>query len=243
MKPLYAIIVFVGLSLTSALASLYSYQCTEASLVADMNQALTKTLAMKTEAWITPDTIRDYRRSLKTEVLRKQSFVYYALDDRTKGLHSKKMRWLSKGKSVEFQSYANCSMATIWSLSDQRLPLLFLFFAISWMAFCLFFQRRRHGEIANLCTLTYSETDKCIYNLRHEPICFTPMQEQLVRMFLESNGRLLSKQEICDALWPKKPDANSTLYTLVKRLKPILEKEAGISIVSDRGKGYRLEKG
>ena len=84
MKPLYAMIVFVGLSLTSALASLYSYQCTEASLVADMNQALTKTLAMKTEAWITPDTIRDYRRSLKTEVLRKQSFVYYALDDRTK---------------------------------------------------------------------------------------------------------------------------------------------------------------
>ena len=153
------------------------------------------------------------------------------------------MRWLSKGKSVEFQSYANCSMATIWSLSDQRLPLLFLFFAVSWMAFCRFFQRRRHGEIANLCTLTYSETDKCIYNLRHEPICFTPMQEQLVRMFLESNGRLLSKQEICDALWPKKPDANSTLYTLVKRLKPILEKEAGISIVSDRGKGYRLEKG
>ena len=120
MKPLYAMIVFVGLSLTSALASLYSYQCTEASLVADMNQALTKTLAMKTEAWITPDTIRDYRRSLKTEVLRKQSFVYYALDDRTKGLHSKKMRWLSKGKIVEFQSYANCSICLLYTSPSPR---------------------------------------------------------------------------------------------------------------------------
>jgi len=38
-----------------------------------MNQALTKTLAMKTEAWITPDTIRDYRQSLKIGALKKHS--------------------------------------------------------------------------------------------------------------------------------------------------------------------------
>ena len=243
MKPFYAIVIFLGLSLSAVLASLHSYKYTEANLVADMNQALAKTLGMKTEAWITLDTIHDYRRSLKTDALRKHSIVYYALDDRTKGLRSNKMRWQSRGRSVEFQGYANCSMATIWSLSDQRLPLLILSLAVGWMAFCIFSQREKHDEMGLFCSLTYSETDNRIYNRRHEPVNFTPMQGQLVRMFLNSGNLRLSKQEICDTLWPKKPDANSTLYTLVKRLKPILKREAGLSVVSDRGKGYRLEKG
>ena len=242
MKPIYAIGVFLGLSLSAALASLHSYKYTEASLVADMNQALTKTLAMKTEAWITPDTIRDYRQSLKIGALKKHSIVYYALDDRMKGLRSNKMKWQSRDKSVEFQGYANCSMTTIWSLSDQRLPLLFLVIAVNWMVCCIFLQRKKRGETGRFCSLTYSEADNHIYNLRHEPINLTPMQEQLVRMFLDSGSLQLSKQEICNTLWPKKPDANSTLYTLVKRLKPILEREAGLNIVSNRGKGYRLEK-
>ncbi|SFG03519.1 winged helix-turn-helix domain-containing protein [Prevotella sp. KH2C16] len=242
MKPIYAIVVFLGLSLSAALSSLHSYKYTEESLVADMNQALAKTLAKKTEAWITPDTIHDYRQSLKIDALRRHSIVYYALDDRTKGLRSSKMKWQSEGKSVEFQGYANCSMATIWGLSDQRLPLLFLLLAASWMSFCIFRQHKRYDEMGHFCSLTYSEADNRIYNLRHEPVNFTPMQEQLVRMFLESDGLQLSKQEICDALWPKKPDASSTLYTLVKRLKPILKREAGLTIVSDRGRDYRLEK-
>ena len=46
--------------------------------------------------------------------------------------------------------------------------------------------------------------------------------------------------EICDALWPKKPDAHETLYTLVRRLKPVIEQQSDLKIVSDRSKAYRL---
>ena len=46
--------------------------------------------------------------------------------------------------------------------------------------------------------------------------------------------------EICDALWPKKPDASDTLYTLIKRLKPIVEQHSGLKVESDRSKAYRL---
>jgi DNA-binding SARP family transcriptional activator len=57
-----------------------------------------------------------------------------------------------------------------------------------------------------------------------------------------SEGHRLSKQEICDTLWPRKPDASATLYTLVKRLKPVVEEQGGLQIKSERGKEYILEE-
>jgi len=44
-----------------------------------------------------------------------------------------------------------------------------------------------------------------------------------------------------EPLWPKKPDASETLYTLIRRLKPIVSERCGLKIVADRGDGYRLE--
>ena len=37
------------------------------------------------------------------------------------------------------------------------------------------------------------------------------MQQQLMEMFFRSDTHLLTKAEICDALWPKKEDASETL--------------------------------
>ena len=68
----------------------------------------------------------------------------------------------------------------------------------------------------------------------------TPMQQQLMEMLWQSPSHQLSKAEICDALWPKKPDASETLYTLIRRLKPIIEEHSDLKIESDRGKSYGL---
>ena len=68
----------------------------------------------------------------------------------------------------------------------------------------------------------------------------TPMQQQLMEMLWLSPTRQLSKTEICDALWPKKPDANETLYTLIRRLKPIIEQHSDLKIEVNRGKSYGL---
>jgi DNA-binding response OmpR family regulator len=67
------------------------------------------------------------------------------------------------------------------------------------------------------------------------------MQHTLLEMFLKSDDHTLTKQEICDRLWPKKPDANDTLYTLIRRIKPIIEANSNLKIESDRGKSYSLE--
>jgi DNA-binding response OmpR family regulator len=69
----------------------------------------------------------------------------------------------------------------------------------------------------------------------------TPMQQQLMEMLWQSPKHQLSKAEICDALWPKKPDASETLYTLIRRLKPIIEEHSDLKIESDRGKSYGLK--
>ena len=79
------------------------------------------------------------------------------------------------------------------------------------------------------------------YDTRGQRIKLTPMQQQLMEMFFSSESHLLTKTEICDALWPKKPDASETLYTLIRRLKPVVEQHSNLKIESDRGRAYELK--
>ena len=88
--------------------------------------------------------------------------------------------------------------------------------------------------------LTYSETEDCFYAVDGSMMRLTPMQHQLMEMFFHSPSHSLSKAEICETLWPKKPDANDTLYTLIRRLKPVIEQHSNLKIESDRSKAYRL---
>ena len=67
------------------------------------------------------------------------------------------------------------------------------------------------------------------------------MQQQLMELFFRAPGHTLSKTEICDTLWPKKEDASETLYTLVRRLKPIIEQHSDLKIEVERGRAYELK--
>ena len=67
------------------------------------------------------------------------------------------------------------------------------------------------------------------------------MQEQLVTLLMSAPERTMSKHDLCQALWPGKPDASETLYTLVRRTKQALETEGRIRITSERGRSYRIE--
>jgi len=72
-------------------------------------------------------------------------------------------------------------------------------------------------------------------------IPFTPMQHQLMELFMASDDMKLSKITICESLWPKKPDASETLYTLIRRLKPVVSEHCGLTITAEKGGGYRLK--
>ena len=89
--------------------------------------------------------------------------------------------------------------------------------------------------------LTYSEAEGLFYAADGTQVQLTPMQHRLMEMFFRSPSHSLSKTEICEALWPKKPDASETLYTLIRRMKPVIEQHSNLKIEADRGRAYELK--
>lgn len=231
MKPYVVVLVFMALVLSSAVTGIGSYRRTAHAIDQDLHQALSKTLMEKRSDRITADTIRTYRQYLTIEELRERAYLAMKVTRRD-------------GQSrLEMVGSADCSMATIYQMSDQRLSYVLMLAAILWMVFCYRPSSIEEDFMASspsivLGGLTYSYSDQSFYH-EGSHIHLTPMQQQLLTMFFEAKDHRLSKQDICEVLWPKKEDPSETLYTLIRRVKPIIEKE-GIRIESDRGRAYYL---
>ena len=219
MKQRYAVVVLFALIMASSLVSLTSYRATEQLVAEDMNQALSKALDEQQSDMISADTIQVFNSYLKFEALRGRAFL--AIDTK-------------KG----FRPRPQVSTATILSLSDQRPAMVLWTMALLWGLFCLY-QHRRHIALGLYGGLALQEGR--FVDARGCVVKLTPMQQQLMEMFFRSESHQLSKTEICDALWPKKDDANDTLYTLIRRLKPIIEDHSELKIESDRGRAYELK--
>lgn len=241
MKPKYVIAVFVTMICCSAWAGLHCYRCAEQEIVADMDQALARTLRSKQEIWITPDTIRDYRSNLRLSVLRRHSVVSYAEDGDPKTVVSNKMVWNKGDRRIAFRGYANCSALSVLMLSDQRAALSLLAMSLLWLAVAFLWERRHTKDMeGSFGGLRYDESSRMFYDARRMPVHFTPMQRQLLQMFLAEGRHSLRKEDICATLWPRKPDAGDTLYTLIRRLRSVLEASSSLTITTERGGEYRL---
>ena len=219
MKQRYAVVVLFALIMASSLVSLTSYRATEQLVAEDMNQALSKALDEQKSDMISADTIQVFNSYLKFEALRGRAFL--AIDTK-------------KG----FRPRPQVSTATILSLSDQRPSMILWSMVLLWSLFCLY-QHRRLSALGLYGGLALQ--DGRFVNAKGCEVKLTPMQQQLMEMLWQSPSHQLSKAEICDALWPKKPDASETLYTLIRRLKPIIEEHSDLKIESDRGKSYGLK--
>ena len=147
------------------------------------------------------------------------------------------------GETLALKGYTRLSTAAVFSMSDQRLPITCMIMAFFWATISWLYQRRKEQDallLPEFGGLSYSESDGRFYDATRQPIHFTPMQQQLMTLFWNAPSHSLPK-EICATLWPKKEDANDTLYTLVRRLKPIVEEHTNLMIVADRGKNYSLK--
>ena len=115
--------------------------------------------------------------------------------------------------------------------------------ALLWGAFSVL-RMRKHCADAARCSrlggLRFDASLNAFYNPADEEVRFTPMQHELMRMFFNADGHKLSKAEICETLWPGKDDASETLYTLVRRLKRIVEQNSRLKIEAERGRAYKL---
>lgn len=148
------------------------------------------------------------------------------------------------GETLALKGYARLSVASILGMSDQRIPAACMISAFLWaMLSWLYLRKKQEGSeaVTGFGGLVYSEVDQRFYTAAHTPIRFTPMQQQLMLLFWNAPSHSLTKEDICAALWAKKEDANDTLYTLIRRLKPIVEEHTNLKIVADRGRNYSLE--
>ena len=233
MKQKYAVVILFCLICASGLTSFGSYRATERLVAEDMACALTKALAEQQSDVISTDTIRVFNSYLKLEQLRGKAVLSVATRQER---HRVGDHWSGIGLRCE----AKCSAATIFSLSDQRPASVLWTMALLWGIYC-FWRYRRQVPMVAFGGLAYSEDEGRFYNAMGMQVRLTPMQQQLMEMFFRSESHQLTKTEICDALWPKKDDANDTLYTLIRRLKPIIEEHSELKIESDRGRAYELK--
>mgnify|MGYP002623397891 CR=1 FL=1 len=226
------LLVTSTLALSSIGAGVDSYFRTEAKISAELTRALTLTVQEQPSDWLSTDTIRSFRNHLQMEELREQAYLAFCLLDeqRKVPVGTVASDTLAVAESVQAQGYATCSVFSIWWMSDQRLSALLAVLTLLMMAYM---NRRPQTTLAPSIV---SDSKDELSNL---PL--TPMQEQLLQLFLASPNRELTKQEICDALWPKKENASETLYTLIHRIKPVLDAHSDLHIVSNRGRSYRLE--
>ena len=228
------ILIFIVLCLTAMATSYGSYCKAQRNIESDLQQALAKTIDEKGVETMRQDSIRAYRsiartegemmtiavgdetlrRHLRNQQLGEMAFITYTVG-RERG------RW-----KVTFNTEAKCSAAMIWSFSDQRLPAWLTGMAL--LSLALSFRDRRRSQPITMDSFSATH--------------LTPMQRQLMEMFVASDSHRLSKYEICDVLWPKKDDANETLYALISRLKRELDKTSNYDIISDRGRAYILKR-
>ena len=220
MNQRYAVIVLFALIIASSLTSLGSYSSTSRLVNEDMDRALALALEEQQSDVISQDTIRTFNNHLQIAELRGKATL--AVDTR----------------GQKFKAYAHCSEATIFGLSDQR-PATILWVLTGFWAMLMWYRRPQAANTYG--GLTYSEADCQFYAADGQQVQLTPMQHQLMEMFFHSPSHSLTKTEICNALWPKKPDASETLYTLIRRLKPIVEQHSNLRIESDRSKAYGLK--
>ena len=228
------ILIFIALCLSAFATSYGSYRSAERAIEGDMRQALAKTIGEKGMETLRQDSIRAYksmshaesetmtiavgdetlRKHLRDPQLRERAYIKYTVG-------KEKGHW-----KVAFNIEAQCSAAMIWGMSDQRLSLVLAIMSLISLAFS--FKGRRQLQLVAM--ENFSEAH------------LTPMQRQLMEMFISSDSHRLSKHEICNALWPKKDDANETLYALISRLKRELSRTTDYDIVSDRGRAYILKR-
>ena len=223
------LIVFLSLVVSAVLASLGSCHLQARDIDNDVRLALSQTLMERPSHVVDADTIRVYRSHITVAEVRDTASIM------VKTVHR-------AGQDVAvLEANAGYSLFTLIGMSDQRPAVVLMVVAMLWLIGCLWYQRRHPVELhQSFGGLYYVPEEARFYTEKGEEVRLTPMQQQLMEMFFRSPSHSLTKQTICDHLWPKKPDANDTLYTLIRRLKPVIEGQSQLKIESDRGKSYRL---
>lgn len=234
MKPFHALFVFLVLCGASLVAGIDSLCRTQFRAQQSVDHALAQTFGCCQTDVVDADTIRVYRSLIAMDALRDTAYLSVTICS------------VGDQTQPQLQAHTGLTLRRLWILSDQRASGLLALLAALWLLVSLWLVGVRPSgnptasqnsvQLGQLCYDAASNR----FSVRGRELHFTPMQQTLMQLFFQAPDHLLLQQDICDHLWPKKPDASATLYTLVRRLKPILHDAAQLRVECERGRSYQL---
>ena len=242
MNPFIAITVFLSLMVPSLFLSYGNYTIAKEYIIDDVNQALAQTILYKQSDRITADTLKIYRSKLKIEQLKKTSYLAMCTEESSNvSFCSDTMTYKCGEERLHVRAYPNCSKAAVFSMSEQTVP---------GMLFSMLYLNHKKSLCQSSLPdnrsivfgdITYSDSRSLFYNGNNEEIHFTPMQYAFMKILITSECKKVPVNDICQKLWPGKDNSKETLYTLVRRLKPVVENNSNVRIISDKGGYYSLK--
>lgn len=256
----YVMFIPLALMLASVITCCFSYSAARQNIVDDLNDAMFALAQDNSELWTRPDTVAAIRQmyetthkpiiyqasdvSFRNASLKDEAFFTLSLVDKentSPKIQGNKIasdsimlvpELATDGLAIKVQGFADCSMASVFSASDQTLP--GILFSLSILSLTgMFVWRKRTLEIS-VTKIVAVPTMPTIDGIK-----LTPMQRQFTQMLLDAPDMKVDKRTLCKALWDNKSNAEESLYTLVRRTKNALA-DVNMEIVCNRGDSYEL---
>lgn len=256
----YGMFIPLAFMIASIVSCCFSYSNAKQNIANDLNDAMLALANENSELWTRPDTIAAIRQMYETThkpliyeasdvnfrntSLKDEAYFTLALVDKKKVAPKIRETKIASdsimlvpesatdGLAIKVQGFADCSMASVFSASDQTLPGILFSLSILSMS-GMFVWRKRMAEIPDAGVVAVPATPTL------DGIKLTPMQRQFAQMLLDAPDMKVDKRTLCEALWDNKSNAEESLYTLVRRTKTALAK-VNMEIICNRGDSYEL---
>ena len=256
----YGMFIPLAFMIASIVSCCFSYSNAKQNITDDLNDAMFALANENSELWTRPDTIAAIRQmyeathkpliyeasdvNFRNTTLKDEAYFTLALVDkkniapkiRENKIASDSIMLVPEcatdGFAIKVQGFADCSMATVFSASDQTLP--GILFSLSILSLTgIFAWRKRTPVMSQAGVVAVTEMPTL------DGIKLTPMQRQFAQMLLDAPEMKVDKRTLCESLWYNKSNAEESLYTLVRRTKAALAK-ANMEIICNRGDSYEL---
>ena len=256
----YGMFIPLAFMIASAITCCLSYSNAKQDIANDLNEAMFALADENRELWTRPDTVAAIRQmyetthkpliyqasdiNFRTPSLKDEAYFTLALVDKKISSHrigENKIasdsimlmpQHTADGTAIQVQGFADCSMASVFSASDQTLPGILLSLSVLSMA-GMFVWSRKESDTPKTELIAVPATPSL------DGVKLTPMQRRFAQMLLDAPDMKVDKRVLCETLWDNKSNAEESLYTLVRRTKNALA-EANIEIVCNRGDSYEL---
>lgn len=261
-KPIrYGMFIPLALMIASVISCFWSYNNARQDITDDLNDAMIALANENRHLWACQDTIVALRHlhetthqpliyqaadaNFRNTVLKDKAYFTLVLADKKNAMpviHGHKIISDSiiivpdsavDGLAIQVQGFTDCSIASVFAVSDQTLPGVFLTLSLLSMVIMMLGKKEETDQSVPEAPLPAQRFSLPV------GIKLTPMQRQLTQMLLDAPEKRVDKHTLCAALWGNKSNAEESLYTLVRRTKTALG-NSNIEIICNRGESYEI---